>query len=201
MTDSEEQAIRLAQDGDTTEFQVLLLSECRWLADRFQGAIPVDLQPFIDVDDVLQETCLRAIRDCGNLEWKGRAAFHSWLNEIAKNSLIDLIRAGRRRKRGGDLVGRPLSWLDVTELLRASSQVGEGERPSGNVHRQELIVAVQRAVEALPPREREAVRLVYIKQFSVGEAAESLNMTEGAIRAVLQRARNRLRKVFRESAW
>lgn len=201
MVEPEEMAIRRAIDGDATEFQLMLLRQCNRLAERFRGSIPTDLRHQIDVDDLLQETCLRAIRQIHGLTWNGLEAFEAWLNEIAKNCLIDLIRASRRRKRGGGVAGIPLSWIGVAELLRAGEANVDGQRPSGSLHRRELIEAMQKAVQALPEREQTAIRLFYLEQTPTDVAAEQMAITPGAFRALLQRARKRLQKLFHESAW
>lgn len=201
MVGPEEDAILKAIDGDPTELQVMLLRQCSRLAQRFHGAIPNDLQHQIDIDDLLQETCLRAIRQIHSLTWNGLESFEAWLNEIAKNCLIDLIRACRRRKRGGGVIGMPLSWIGVAELLRAGEANADGQRPSGSLHRRELIEAMQKAVRTLPEREQTAIRLSYLEQIATDVAAEQLSITPGAFRALLQRARKRLQKVLHESAW
>ena len=196
--ESEEKAIQQAIAGDTTEFQLLLLQQRDRLARHLRGTIPADLQHIIDLDDVLQETSLRALRSVLNLNWQGVRVFEAWLNEIARNSLIDLVRAARRRKRGGGMVRQRLSWLGLGQLLNAS----EGEpHPSTPARQHELAEAFSRALTKLPERERNAIQLYYLEERSTEDAAGELSVTSGAFRALLQRARRRLQALINESDW
>jgi len=200
MTDWEEDAIRRAVDGDSTEFQLVLMRQCARLTNRLRGTIPSDLTQIIDVDDVVQETCLRAIRELPKLKWQGLAAFEGWMNQLAQNSLIDLVRAGRRKKRRGEGAGKRLSWIDFGELLRAGEKRGD-QRPSEPARRRELIEAITTVVNQLPKRERAAVELYYLQQMPAQEAAEKLATTPGAFRALLQRARTRMQLLLHDSDW
>lgn len=195
MTDQEQLAIDRAVQGDFTDLQLLLLNSCETLRTRMENEIPHDMRQVLAVDDLIQEICVEAIRDIHSFEYRGDGSFESWLNEIARTCLLDLVRTHRRKKRGGNHVGFRLSWLDVAELILHQ----QGNRtpvptPSRILQTREVVNAVQRAVSRLPNHERIAMRLYYLQQLSTDAIAVELQLTPGAVRAVLQRARRRLYK-------
>jgi RNA polymerase sigma-70 factor (ECF subfamily) len=53
---------------------------------------------------------------------------------------------------------------------------------------------IWQTVSQLPPAQREVVSLRYIEDFSIDEVAEITRRSRGAVRILLHRARNRLRK-------
>jgi RNA polymerase sigma-70 factor (ECF subfamily) len=201
MTDEEQQAIAKARDGDFTEFQLLLLESCERLRDWVSGDIPADLRPLITVDDVIQETCVEAIRDIAQFEQRGPGSFQSWLSEIARTCLLDLVRSYRRQKRGGNMARRRISWIDVAEHLMHNP---EGRLPVPTPSRiavgKELVCAVQAAVSQLPENERRVMRLYYLEQQPTESIAAELDVSPGAVRAIVQRARQRLRVLLGNSS-
>jgi RNA polymerase sigma-70 factor (ECF subfamily) len=150
---------------------------------------------------VIQETCVEAIRDIGQFEWRGPGSFQLWLSEVVRTCLLDMVRSYRRKKRGGNAARLKVSWIDVAEFLRG----GADRRtvvptPSRIAHRNEVVQAVQVAVSQLPENERRAMRCYYLEQQSTESIAAELNVTPGAVRALLQRGRQRLRDLLGSSS-
>ena len=61
---------------------------------------------------------------------------------------------------------------------------------------EELSSEVQRAVESLPPLQREALVLFEFEELSLAEIAEVVGADVGAVKARLHRARQRLKRVL-----
>ncbi len=95
-----------------------------------------------DADDIFQEVWFRAIR---NIDRYRHRHFVSWLFRIAHNLIID---RSRRRK--------PSVPLDDDQGGRTAFEVaGSGPSPSDSMHNQELQSRIHKAVESLPPDQRE----------------------------------------------
>jgi RNA polymerase sigma-70 factor (ECF subfamily) len=129
----------------------------------------------------MQEVSLAAVAQRAPLSDPTRIG--GWLYRLAVHQTLLYRRAqGRRRKlvdryarvvSGGDQrsAADPLSWLLVDERNRL----------------------VRRAVDELPPKDRELLLLKYTEDWSCRQIADRLGLSESAVEARLHRARSRLR--------
>jgi RNA polymerase sigma-70 factor, ECF subfamily len=122
--------------------------------------------------DAVQEAFLVGWRDLRNLRDPDR--FRAWVTGIAVNMC-------RRRRRGAARAGR-------TAASESQPPYGASDEGDAAV----LRVAVRRAVEALPPRMREAVVLRFYCGFAEAEIAATLRIAPGTVKSRLGRARARL---------
>ena len=119
-----------------------------------------------DADDVVQEALVRAWRRWSTYDER-RGAPLPWLVAIVRD------RAGRHRTRRRDHL----------ELAAADDPVTAREPD----------VDLERAIRALPPRQREAVDLYYFVDLDVTAIAEVMACAPGTVRATLHQARAALR--------
>ena len=120
-----------------------------------------------DRDDVLQEALTAAWRSRGRFDPE-RGSARSWLLAITANHAKKALRRARRRE--------PRTVEPAVE------------DPSAVVR-----VDLQRAVRALPERQRLAVELVYFVDLTVADAAAVLGCAEGTVKSSLSAARTALR--------
>ncbi len=155
--------------------------------------------PF-EAEDAVQETFLRAVRNIESFE--GRAAIKTWLHRIATNVCLDMLRSRQRRVRPMDLgparepiisnlnVPTEVTWLEpIPDRLIAPQPDPSDVVASRESVRLAFIAALQR----LPPRQRAALILCEVMQWSAAEVAELLEMTVAAVNSALQRARATLK--------
>ena len=155
--------------------------------------------PF-EAEDAVQETFLRAVRTIESFE--GRAAIKTWLHRIATNVCLDMLRSRQRRVRPMDLgparepiisnlnVPTEVTWLEpIPDRLIAPQPDPSDVVASRESVRLAFIAALQR----LPPRQRAALILCEVMQWSAAEVAELLEMTVAAVNSALQRARATLK--------
>jgi RNA polymerase sigma-70 factor (ECF subfamily) len=151
-----------------------------------------------EADDAVQETLVRAWRRADTFE--GRSSVRTWLYRIATNVCIDMGRAVQRRARPMDLapssppdetlLGPPrpeLPWISPV----AGDAVGFGaDGPEATaVQRESLRLAFITAVQHLPAKQRAALILCDVLEWSAAGAAELLDTSVAAINSALQRAR------------
>jgi RNA polymerase sigma-70 factor (ECF subfamily) len=152
--------------------------------------------------DVVQETFL-ALWNRAELFDASRGALVSWLVTIARNRAIDRVRFATRHERalsfssfGEDHAAaddRPIAdWLTMAGTLVAAS---DPERtPEAALTEHELHEDLQHAIAALPPREREVIRLAYGAGLSQTEIAERLDWPLGTVKTRTRRALHALRE-------
>lgn len=129
--------------------------------------------------DMAQDVLLAAYERLG--EFKGRAAFSSWLFVIARNRCLNEMRNDARRE---DI--EPDSLVD--DVAGFDEQI-ETEMQSARL--------LDLAADALDEDEREALWLRYSELLPVDEITALLNLEDkSGARAVLQRARRKLRAAW-----
>lgn len=125
-------------------------------------------------EDIVQETHLESTRKLDAFEYQGEASFYRWLVSIARFKLSEADRAGGAGKRAAAV---PLA---ETPAARQTS-------PSGGAIRQERAARLHDALHALDSDRGEAVRLRYLEGLSVREAAERLDKSPAAVKALVSR--------------
>jgi RNA polymerase sigma-70 factor (ECF subfamily) len=126
-------------------------------------------------DDLVQGACERALARADS--WTPGTRFDAWMFRILHNHWIDHL---RRMKAEG-------MTEDVTMQTQLIGDPGEGPVISRLV-----LTEVQRAIDNLPPEQREVLVLVCGEDLTYREAAEILNIPVGTVMSRLARARKRL---------
>ena len=141
-----------------------------------------------DARDCLQDALLSAFRSIDRFE--GKAKLGTWLHRIVVNACLMRLRAGKRKPE--ELVDPQLSQFD-----RYGFRIGPTEmtptRADELLEREEVRALVRRGIDGLPENYRIVLVLRDIEEFSIAETAEKLEMTPGAVKVRLHRARLALR--------
>ena len=205
LSDAEKQElIHLAAEGDRGSLERLLLyyssSLRRYLASKMSDM----RHPAVSVDDVLQETFIKAYRDIGTLKHRTPQSFYVWMRTVADNRLRDTFRYQNRAKRQD---ARRVTVARNDEVYSSMVQLVEmlsdrGDTPGRFAIRREAIEAVQIGLAGLPDDQRQAIFLHYLEGKTLDETAEKMERTTGAIRGLLQRGKKELQTVLiRSSRW
>lgn len=110
----------------------------------------------------------------------------AWLTRATHNLCID---RGRRKK------VRPQADPAILDSMQDEGLAG----PERRVHSVELAGAIGRAMARLSERDRAAVLMREVQGMSYGEIADVLDVPLGTLKAVLHRARERLRNQLLEA--
>ncbi len=140
-----------------------------------------------DADDALQDTMLRAWR--GLPTYQPHRPLRAWLYRIATNVCLTALRV-RSRDRTELLADDHAESLE-TGALRLDpypDQLLEGPERSAEI-REDVELAFLVALQVLPPRQRAVLLLRDVLDMGVGEVAELLDTSVGAVNSALQRAR------------
>jgi RNA polymerase sigma-70 factor (ECF subfamily) len=134
-------------------------------------------------DDLVQETCLRALSRVER--WQPGTRLDSWMYRIAQNIWLDRMRANKVR---GEVV-------DVETVAAMPGADGRDVTDS-----QLTLKAVDAALERLPAEQRAVIALVCIEGVSYKEAAEITGVPMGTIMSRLARARQALHAILDQPA-
>lgn len=144
-----------ARNGDRAAFGRLYE-----LYGRMVHGVLLARSPRDEVDDLVQEVFLRALRQLGSL--RDPRAFGGWIAMIARNAATDLARQ------------RP-AVVELSEHLAAPEPRDDEARH------------VMRLIRALPEAYREPLMLRLVEGMSGPEIAERTGLTPGSVRVNLHR--------------
>jgi RNA polymerase sigma-70 factor (ECF subfamily) len=143
-----------------------------------------------EAEDIVQETFVRALatppRDISE-PWR------PWLVRVAMNLARDHLRR-RRRTYPGEWLPSPIADEEVEGRAGVATAAEEFDSPCARYDRVESVTfAFLLALEALSPAQRAVLLLRDVFDYSTGESANALGMTETNVKVTLHRARRRLR--------
>jgi RNA polymerase sigma-70 factor, ECF subfamily len=134
-----------------------------------------------EAEDVVQDVFVRVLEHRGSLA--GVRDMRVWLVRIAWNLAID-----RRRRKRPEQMDEIFARSLVASSVAADKALDEAQR----------MKTVLREMERLPKAERNVLLLSAIDELGTAEMAEVLGRSESAVRALLFRARARLRERLEE---
>jgi RNA polymerase sigma-70 factor, ECF subfamily len=171
--------IKLALAGQTESFAVLTNRYLPALRRRIGAMVPNTT----DADDLLQEVLLKVW--CHLSTFRSDSTFRTWMTSVAVNEAFQFYR--RRRSRPNC---QALGDFDIF--------VSRNESPLQSLTRVETAQVVRQAVVELPAKYRQAVILRHLEQRSLSETAQLLQLSVGAVKSRLFRARRMLSAALRK---
>ncbi|MFN7171822.1 MAG: RNA polymerase sigma factor [Fimbriimonadaceae bacterium] len=167
----EEILVKKAAAGDAVAMDLLV--------ERYRPELQAKamrlLQNSEDAHDVVQETFLKVHRKIHEFDTSRK--FEPWLKTICHNACIDLIRSRRKHEN-----------LDAHEFMIPD----RGPSLENKAEEARCASLLEEAIDRLPIRYREAIRLRLYSQMSVEAIAGTLGKPEGTIKSWLYRARTLL---------
>lgn len=165
---------RRAQKGEESAFHELVdryANELFKLAFSLTGAVD-------GAEDVLQETFLGAFQGLDTFE--GRSSVKTWLIRILVKQAAKYHRYRRIRKTE--------SIDDISEVSSSAFSVRDSD----------LTIDIKTMIKTLSTEHREVIVLRELQGFSYEEMAEILGIPRGTVESRLFRARQELKKRFRD---
>ena len=166
---------------------------------------PIALKDFLEqYQERVYNTALSFVKDVSDAEelsqdvfltvwnsisgFKGESSLSTWVYRITVSKSLDLIRSKQRKKR--------FSFL--TSLTTIQNEIKH--HPVNWVHpgilqeNKEKSAYLFRAIDQLPDSQKIAFTLSKLEQLSQKEIAEVMQIKEGAVESLLQRAKQNLKK-------
>lgn len=178
-----------AKAGDEEALSRAFEKYCRRLAVLVHFKLSPRAREFSEVEDVVQETCLRAFRDIGRFTYQSPGSFLRWLSSIADHVIIDRVRYQTRERRAGQEV--PFR----SESNPAGPEPADTKTPSRLFAQQEAVEHLLKRMEALPEDYRQAILMAKIEGLSTVEMAERLGKSREAVALLVYRAVKRFRAI------
>ena len=177
-----------AQAGDMSAFEALVSRH----EDKVYGLALRMTRSEADAAEITQDTFLSAYQHLS--EFRGEAAFGSWVHRIAANSALMRL----RRQKVLDIVSDEITGPEFTERgsLAELPDSDWSKRADDKVLDDELGRAIRAATDALPEGYREVFLLKDVEGLSYEEISEMVGISIPAVKSRLHRARLALREAI-----
>lgn len=172
--------MRAAQAGDRTAYSRLL----REVTPFVRALLRRHCSQPQDLEEMVQETLLTLHRV--RQTYDPNRPFSPWLGAIAARRGIDGLR--RRSRVARHEVSAEIEGYETFSDPRANIDIEAAGAPA----------EVEALLRRLPPRQRQALEAVKLKEMSLAEAAAVSGQTVGALKVNTHRALKTLRALFRD---
>jgi RNA polymerase sigma-70 factor (ECF subfamily) len=141
-----------------------------------------------EAEDAAQDTVIKIYLNLQS--FRGDSQFRTWALSIARNEGLGRLRKAVARREDSLEAETDEQTGDYTPAILTSWR----EIPSEALEREELGVLLRKAIQGLPEIYRNVVLLRDIEEMDVRETAVALDITEGAVKVRLHRARALLQR-------
>lgn len=187
--DSDLSLVQLAQRGDSTAFDALVL--------RYQHKVVKLIMRYVrdaaEAEDIAQEAFIKAYRALPR--FRGDSAFYTWLYRIAINTAKNALAA-----RGRSPIEYDLDAEESEHSADLRQNMRDMATPEAMALTEEIRATVNSAIDQLPEDLRTAIVLRELEGLSYEEIAAAMECPVGTVRSRIFRAREaidvRLREVL-----
>jgi RNA polymerase sigma-70 factor (ECF subfamily) len=184
--------VERARSGDRDALAALFEKYRRRLALLIHYKLGRNARERDDVEDVLQETLLRAFRDVERFAYRAPGSFFRWISAIADHVIVDRVRYRERACRAAGIV--PFR----SESNPQGPEPADSRTPSRIFSEHEGMARLLARIEALPESYREAIVMAKIEGLSTAEMAGRLGKTREAVALLVFRAVKKLRETTQD---
>lgn len=136
-----------------------------------------------DTDDILQNTFIKVWKSIG--EFKQQSKLYTWLYRIATNESLTFLR-NKNKRTFFSIDNLSAEW----DLKLESDPYFNGD---------EAALALQKAILALPEKQRIVFNMKYYDDIPYKDMSEILDTSEGALKASYHHAVQKIEKILKQS--
>jgi RNA polymerase sigma-70 factor (ECF subfamily) len=164
----------------------------RTIVEQYTGKVFRTCMGFVhvkeDAEELTQDVFVNLYQNLDR--FKGNSSFSTWIYRIAVNSSLNHLRKQRRFS----FIQRLENVFGAEMHKEKTSELNLVENPEKLMINNEQNKQLYSAIDSLPESQRIAFTLSKYDEMSQREIANVLSITEGAVEALLQRAKANLRK-------
>ncbi|MCB0596071.1 MAG: sigma-70 family RNA polymerase sigma factor [Phaeodactylibacter sp.] len=157
----------------------------RLLMEKYQERLYWHIRRMVydheDANDVIQDCFLKVYRNIHNFEKKSK--LYTWLYRIATNEAITFLKKKQRRS--------------AAPIDDGENNLANGLRADAYFDADEAQARLQRALEALPEKQRLVFNMRYFEELSYKDISEVLDTSVGALKASYHHAVKKIEAFFK----
>jgi RNA polymerase sigma-70 factor, ECF subfamily len=178
--------IRAFQSGDKSVFDTIVLRH----KDRVFNLCFRFLGNYHEAEDTAQDVFVKAYSSLKSFRFE--SSFFTWLYRIAVNTCKNKIKSREYRyKKMNAGMDNPEESMGIQWAERLDDPASN---PVSDLEKKEMMKALQRAIDSLPPDQKSVVILRDIQGLSYEEIADITGFKLGTLKSRLSRARNALKE-------
>lgn len=143
--------------------------------------------------DIIQDSMFKLAEKYGE---KPVAELPLLFQRILQNAIRDYYRRQKVRSTWTTLLSAFTSDddpdADPLETLQSAATVNPLGTPAGNIEQSQVLGIIEKEVERLPPRQREAFLMRYWEDMDIAETAAAMGCSEGSVKTHCSRATHTL---------
>ena len=174
--------IKLIINGNTDKYRVLV--------QKYQDRVFHVCMGYVhnedDANDLTQETFIKAYLSLNTFKFK--SSFATWIYRIAVNICLNYI-----RKKKGNIIDRIENAIDSV-TANHKLQIPDYSNPEEILITEEHKKVIFNEIDRLSPKQKTAFILSKYDELPQKEIAEIMQITEGAVESLIQRAKTNLQK-------
>jgi RNA polymerase sigma-70 factor (ECF subfamily) len=149
--------------------------------------------------DIVQDAMMRLAEKYSD---KPAAELPMLFQRILQNAIRDFFRRSKVRSTWTTLLSN-LGFRDdgeesdPLETMELDDNASVPASPADQLEQAQVMAAIEKAVQALPERQREAFMLRYWEELDVSETAKVMGCSEGSVKTHCSRATHALAKILR----
>jgi len=182
-----------AKGGDEQALSRAFERYRRRLAVLIHYKLSPQAREFSDVEDLVQETCLRAFRDLDSFTYLSPGSFLRWLSAIADHAIVDRARYRSRQRRAGE----ELPFCSDSNPL--GPEPADSRTPSRLFAQQQAVERLLARFDALPEDYRQVLVHTRIEGLTTAETAERMGKSRETVALLVYRALKRFRVLCQET--
>jgi RNA polymerase sigma-70 factor (ECF subfamily) len=182
-----------AKGGDEQALSRAFERYSRRLAVLIHYKLSPHAREFSEVDDLVQETCLRAVRDLDRFTYQSPGSFLGWLSAIADHAIVDRSRYRNRQRRAG--VEVPFR----SESNPLGPEPSDSRTPSRLFAQKQAVERLLARLDALPEDYRQVLVHTRIEGLTTAETAELMGKSRETVALLVYRALKRFRVLCQET--
>jgi RNA polymerase sigma-70 factor (ECF subfamily) len=141
----------------------------------------------LDPSDLVQQTLLKAHQAADQCRAADDAGRGAWLRRILNNTIADEVRRHGRGRRDAGRERSLLASLDESSIRLEAWLQADQSSPSQHAIRQEQLLALGEALDAMPQDQRRAIELHHLQGDSLAEVAARMGRSEASVAGLLRR--------------